>query len=490
MATAMTLYWYQLSSGTLAPTYYGQLDATVRELCTENAVTPPSAPWESQLACSLVSTWLTQIDRAVRAVATIVDVPAPATTLTHLDAGQFEAVYWHQLDSCVREIINPTENTVAPAVTPDPAAPGDLLTTTNGTWTGGSGTPAYTYQWWVDGAAVSGATAQTYQTTEAQDGSDVYCVVTNTNATGQVSADSNTVTLAAYEGPLDLVPGAVAAYGQRALSAAMLGQALYTIREDAGDTTQSFNSDAETGAAPVASITTFLNGSDGFVTLWNDQSGNGKNAVQATTADQPAWQATQFGTVPSLVFSSVGTQFLATAGDVDLFAATGGACIFAVINAVFDTSHTAGTICGGNAEEFAGNESNWLAAVGGLNAPDEQTLTFTADGADFDAGVGRSSTASLTFQGANVLVEFQVTTTVGKLLLNGTEVTLGFSNFYGTQPIGAVPWPMAIGANDAAGPASFFNGKIAELLIYPNLSDANRLAIRQNIAAYYGITLS
>src|SRR5882724_10471385 len=94
-----------------------------------------------------------------------------------------------------------------------------------------------------------------------------------------------------YIGPLNLVPGSVVAYGQRALSAAKLGSALYTIREDAGDTTQSFNSDVVTGDAPVAAITSFLAGASGFVTVWNDQSGNMSNALQVTAGLQPGWLA-------------------------------------------------------------------------------------------------------------------------------------------------------------------------------------------------------
>jgi hypothetical protein len=44
-----------------------------------------------------------------------------------------------------------------------------------------------------------------------------------------------------------------------------------------------------------------------------------------------------------------------------------------------------------------------------------------------------------------------------------------------------------IGADDPT--TDYYNGSVLELLIFPGMSGAHRTAIRQNIAAYYGITL-
>ena len=74
-------------------------------------------------------------------------------------------------------------------------------------------------------------------------------------AIAQLSAAGGT---APYTGPLDIVAGAVVAYGQRALSAAQRSSALYTIRRDSDDATQVFSSDAITGDAPLESIASFL----------------------------------------------------------------------------------------------------------------------------------------------------------------------------------------------------------------------------------------
>ena len=80
-------------------------------------------------------------------------------------------------------------NTVAPEVSVV-SAPyvGELVTTTNGTWTG---TPtSYTYQW-KRGATNIGTNANTYTLVIADAGLNITCVVTATNATGSTNATSN-----------------------------------------------------------------------------------------------------------------------------------------------------------------------------------------------------------------------------------------------------------------------------------------------------------
>lgn len=79
-------------------------------------------------------------------------------------------------------------NTVAPAIT-GTAQEGQTLTTTNGTWAGNAAT--YTRQW-KRGATNVGAGGLTYVVQAGDVGATIKCVVTATNSTGSVSADSNT----------------------------------------------------------------------------------------------------------------------------------------------------------------------------------------------------------------------------------------------------------------------------------------------------------
>lgn len=84
--------------------------------------------------------------------------------------------------------------------------------------------------------------------------------------------------------PLDIAPGAAAAYSLRRLSAAYGGPAV-DLRRASDNAVQSFSfagNDLDTAA-----LAAFLNATTGFVSKWYDQSGNGNHAVQATAANQP-----------------------------------------------------------------------------------------------------------------------------------------------------------------------------------------------------------
>lgn len=87
-------------------------------------------------------------------------------------------------------------NTVAPAITGTPTQ-GSTLSTTNGTWT--NSPSSYAYQWQRDTASngifsnIGSATANTYLLVQADIGNQLRCVVTATNGSGSVPANSNTV---------------------------------------------------------------------------------------------------------------------------------------------------------------------------------------------------------------------------------------------------------------------------------------------------------
>jgi hypothetical protein len=84
-------------------------------------------------------------------------------------------------------------NSVAPAVTPDPATHTQLLTSTTGTW---NATPlSYTYQWYRDAVLIAGQTAATYQCVLGDIGKALVCKVRAVNAGGTaVAVSSNAVT--------------------------------------------------------------------------------------------------------------------------------------------------------------------------------------------------------------------------------------------------------------------------------------------------------
>ena len=82
-------------------------------------------------------------------------------------------------------------NTVAPALSDATPVEGQVLTVTNGTWTGVP-TPTFTYQWQANGSNIGGQTSSSYTVTSGDVQSSLLrCVVTATNVINTVSATSN-----------------------------------------------------------------------------------------------------------------------------------------------------------------------------------------------------------------------------------------------------------------------------------------------------------
>jgi hypothetical protein len=92
--------------------------------------------------------------------------------------------------------------------------------------------------------------------------------------------------VAEYEGPLDIAPGAAVA-----LSAARLLRSDYTgdavrVRRASDSAEQDIGFDGA-GLLDTSALATFCAGTDGFVKTWYDQSGNGNDLTQGATANQP-----------------------------------------------------------------------------------------------------------------------------------------------------------------------------------------------------------
>lgn len=91
-------------------------------------------------------------------------------------------------------VVNPTSGVNAPVMSVAPAISGtvqvgETLTCSSGTF---SNTPTYTYQWFANGTAVSGATNATYVLAEADLGKVFSCRVMASNAGGSAFGFSNT----------------------------------------------------------------------------------------------------------------------------------------------------------------------------------------------------------------------------------------------------------------------------------------------------------
>ena len=266
-------------------------------------------------------------------------------------------------------------------------------------------------------------------------------------------------TYGGYEGPLDIVPGAVVAYGQRALSSAKRGTALYTIRESGGDTTQSFSSDASTGEAPAAAVTTFLNGNDGFGTVWMDQGTAEANVLQATANLQLEWLAGEVNTRPAFVW--VGLDFKRM-----------------VSTATFDWNGGAATIF------LVAKNNIQVLADSALEYVDLQVGTNNWISLSDNTGAVAGGAYTVDMSSYRV-IDCICETGLKNYKSNGANQTLD-TDFDADGPIANLEGlTMRVGklSNEAS-------GGIAEVLMYAEiLTDQQRSDIRSNIATYYGITL-
>jgi len=275
-----------------------------------------------------------------------------------------------------------------------------------------------------------------------------------------------------YEGPLDIVSGAIVAYSTaRALSSAYRGSTLYTIREDAGDTTQAFSCDATTGLAPVASITAFLSGSDGLVTALNDQSGAGQTLSGVVEDQQPLVVLSDIGgrvgftNRPPLSqgkFELVGTYDpeITMPGSISMF------LVFAGVAYVRARMH----------DEIGNYTQLYGVTTGGSYADSLSGLN--------EAGGFSNSAATPTPQLLECSWEYG--TIVGTINGADAEFDSGLDTGGALDPISNFRALISSDEN-----AFLDQSHFAEWIVYPGLlTTQQRSDIRQNIAAFYGITLA
>lgn len=258
----------------------------------------------------------------------------------------------------------------------------------------------------------------------------------------------------AYTGPLDLVPGAVVAYSLRAMSAAWVGNAI-RLREDGGDTEANFTT-AVGNAIDTAEVTAFLNGAGGHGSVWYDQSGNGYNCLASSDfpGDQPVWSLSVVGGKPGfVVIPETSGEFRTAETNISL---PNGAC-------------TVFMVCRGTVETRLGGAS--MSFFGGSTAVN--TLNDGTHLAAYDY-------AGLVDDAAVYLVDSAWEFGTNDYKVNGTSLV---GTDFDTAAVDPITGYICVALN-------LTSVSVVEVLVYSTLlSSANRLAIRQNIATYYGITL-
>jgi len=254
------------------------------------------------------------------------------------------------------------------------------------------------------------------------------------------------------KGLLDEFTGAAAAYSLRNLT--ILNDApVVRVRRSSDNAESDFRASEVSGGA----LASWVGGSNnGFVRTWYDQSGNGRHAQQATTANQPSIVSN--GSLitdtskPALSFSS---QFLRTS-------AFGGwdndttLCVFKA------TTQGRFVLDGDSINQL----SLWTTNTAG-------SLRYLADNtALVHANLYSINTRAL-FTGVSLRSASSV------VAVNGDSRTgdIGTGKRNG----------LTIGAPGSQATGSAHVGTMQELIIYPSDQSANRSAIEANINAHYAI---
>jgi len=237
-----------------------------------------------------------------------------------------------------------------------------------------------------------------------------------------------------------------------------------TLTGDAGNVR--FIDLAATSGATITINSIKVIGQSGFVTQWYDQSGNNNHATQGTDASQP--KIVDAGSLVSggLDFDGV-DDGLATSGQVLTSSSFYAASVM---------QHATGTSIPAGQNVFGQYQVNTPGRFQ-LSANNLNQYSFFANAADSISGFAVGA-----FGTSRTLISVNGDGSNAEIWRDGTsKATDTYSGFTPAN----VNFTIGI---DASGDREF-NGKIAEVIIYPSDQSANRVAIESNIASHYSITL-
>ena len=245
---------------------------------------------------------------------------------------------------------------------------------------------------------------------------------------------------------LDTYSGAAAAYSLRKLNTSYSGSAI-RVRRSSDNTEQ--NIGFTNNALDTASLLTFCGVGNGFVTTWYDQSGNSRNLIQATSANQP--NIVTGGTIQNINGKPV-VYFNNTTHALSIAYGFSGNNSF-----IFDL--------------FKTSDSSFLL----YNGPDQSNYYMTAGTfSETISPLNGNSTLYQTYRNS-VLQTLVTRDDVYKSLSVNDQILV-------TQKISLLSWPnFSIGGYTSF----YFEHYKSELVIYNTDQTANRGAIESNIDSYY-----
>ena len=260
--------------------------------------------------------------------------------------------------------------------------------------------------------------------------------------------------------------GVAAAYSLRQLSTTYTGDAI-RVRRASDNTEQDIGFVG--GELDTASLTTFCSATDGFVTTWYDQSGNGYDVTQATAANQP--QIVSSGSVilenskPCIQFDGVNDVLNAS---TTTFISGLNASFSAIAVSYIDNNGT--------------NERPFCLSQGGGSSNFFNFVTLSVDILSFQliAGNNKSLDIGSILPLGQKLIAFYSNGTTANAKLNNISVTNMDVNNSSALSFNFI----SIGALNNFG---FDDIKCSEFIVYPTDQNSNGGNIETNINDFYSI---
>jgi len=249
------------------------------------------------------------------------------------------------------------------------------------------------------------------------------------------------------ESALQIAPGATAAYSLRSLTGG--DPKVVRVRRSSDDAERDFT----VSEISLGELVAFVgSGNDGFVTIWYDQSGHGRNATQTTAANQPK-------IVSSGSLVSNGLDFDGSNDDLDM-----PSTIISNINSV------SAFLVSKDASGFAFDVALSLSSGTGLL---------------LDVNAHLATTLSNRYGGG--------TTTLGSAdgAKHLSSLVVGDSNAESFQDgisKGTISAVSGYGASSTIGSSNgglFYDGQIEEVIIYDSNQGSSRVALETNIQTAY-----
>ena len=263
---------------------------------------------------------------------------------------------------------------------------------------------------------------------------------------------------------LNLFPGASAAYSLRKLDTTYAGSAIQ-VRRTSDNATQ--NIGFVNNVLDVAALTTFLGANTGTVSIWYDQSGNGRNLINATAIEQPIVYAggpVTFNGAPYFKLDGVDDRLVNSGFDPTN---AGVLSTFTVALAAMSTLNTAVFL---QQDQTAGSRiGQWARFSSGVS----QSITFNTAQANFTAN-GSTVTNSVPY----VYTTIRRPANVQSYVNGATGVSVATTG----TPIFNAAATVYIGRRATEALA----GLMSEVVMYPLDQTTTRAAIEQNIRNYYG----